>query len=519
MVIDLFAGPGGWDLAARELGIEPLGIEFDDAACATREAAGLRTLQADVAALDPLVVMHEHFPPASTPSLRAGTNDHDVARRADEPARLNDVSWIDRVPSALDGLIASPPCQAFSMAGKGAGRKAMRVYHDAIVAWQHGRAPDYAKLDEACADERAHLVLEPLRWAYALRPRWIACEQVEPVLPLWEEMAGALRAVGYATWTGVLSAERYGVPQTRRRAILLASLDGPVGEPPATHARYVAPRRKAEETMGLFDAPEPERIVLPEDRGLLPWVSMAEALGWGMSARPSVSVASGGEERRGAKPLGGGSGSQRTIEREQAEGAWTAPAPTVTAGGTASGGVEVFGRGGRERIMRAGHRPNAAVRRGDEPAPTIIGGHDTANRVWEPTEDAVVRTNNFSAVARDPDGKRSKAGSVPYERPIDAPAPTVDRSASGWKVVPTHYDEPAPTVCAEKLANEPGRHDPNVSGSQQANAIRVTEEEALVLQGFPADYPVQGTRSKRFQQIGNAIPPPLALACLRVVAR
>lgn len=53
-VIDLFAGPGGWDVAAAELGIHPLGIEHDDAACATRKAAGLRTLQADVAALDPL---------------------------------------------------------------------------------------------------------------------------------------------------------------------------------------------------------------------------------------------------------------------------------------------------------------------------------------------------------------------------------------------------------------------------------------------------------------------------------
>jgi DNA (cytosine-5)-methyltransferase 1 len=42
-VIDLFAGPGGWDLAAQSLGMEVVGVELDDAACATREAAGLRT--------------------------------------------------------------------------------------------------------------------------------------------------------------------------------------------------------------------------------------------------------------------------------------------------------------------------------------------------------------------------------------------------------------------------------------------------------------------------------------------
>lgn len=50
----MFAGPGGWDVALRDLGLEALGIEWDDAACATREAAGLRTVQADVSQLDPL---------------------------------------------------------------------------------------------------------------------------------------------------------------------------------------------------------------------------------------------------------------------------------------------------------------------------------------------------------------------------------------------------------------------------------------------------------------------------------
>lgn len=85
--VDLFAGPGGWDIGARRLGIEPLGIELDAAACNVRThiAAGHPTLQADVAALDPL----------------------------DFPCEL---------------LIASPPCTAFSMAGKGAGRDAMEEY-------------------------------------------------------------------------------------------------------------------------------------------------------------------------------------------------------------------------------------------------------------------------------------------------------------------------------------------------------------------------------------------------------
>jgi hypothetical protein len=87
--IDLFAGPGGWDYACRILGFDPLGIEWDDAAVATRAAVGLRTLQADVSALDPLDVGYDE----------GGAYD----RRC------------------VDLLIASPPCPSFSAAGKGLG--------------------------------------------------------------------------------------------------------------------------------------------------------------------------------------------------------------------------------------------------------------------------------------------------------------------------------------------------------------------------------------------------------------
>lgn len=48
--------------------------------------------------------------------------------------------------------------------------------------------------------------------------------------------------------------------------------------------------------------------------------------------------------------------------------------------------------------------------------------------------------------------------------------------------------------------------------------IRVRADVAAY-QGFPSAYPWRGTRTRQFEQVGNAVPPPLAAASLRAVAR
>ena len=213
MILDLFAGPGGWDYAAQQLGLTVRGVEYDPHACATREAVGLATDQADVAT----------YPAPTT-----------------------------------DGLIASPPCQAFSLAGKGDGRRDVGRLHDFITAW--GRDGWHDPGDD-WADPRTPLVLQPLRFIEQSQPTWVALEQVPPVLELWEHIAAVLHDDGWHQWTGVLNAADYGVPQTRRRAFLLAHRDRHVTAPFPTHSEH----------------PEPTLF----GDGLEPWVTMADALGWG----------------------------------------------------------------------------------------------------------------------------------------------------------------------------------------------------------------------------------------------
>ncbi|MGA5035134.1 DNA cytosine methyltransferase [Streptomyces cellulosae] len=373
MIVDLFAGPRGWSEGLRLLGLADIGLEWDTAACRTAHAAGHPVIQCDVA----------QYPTAP-------------------------------FAGRIRGLIASPPCQAWSRAGKRGGLADQPLVHQAVHDLAHGR-DSRAELLAQCKDERSLLAAEPMRWLYDLRPEWVCMEEVPDVLPLWKQYALYLQQWGYSTWAGVLNAADYGVPQTRQRAILIASRTRGVTAPDPTHAKS-----PAEDLFGDC---------------LKPWVSMAQALGWGATDRVS---------------------------------------PTVTAGGGKTGGAEPFPSQARQALLDA-----------------------QARGAW------VLKSR------RDSPGWVAKEG--PREnRRADQPAPTFTGEAHRWSWT---LDRPATTVCATNRIAPPGHRNRDAGGESQfasPDTVRITVAEAAILQSFRPDYPFQGTKTKAFEQVGNAVPPLLA---------
>ena len=404
--LDLFCCAGGATTGLAMLGRTVVGVDHDPDACRTHMAAGHPTIRADLTATAP-------------------------------------------VSGPFDMVWASPPCTAFSMAGKGAGREVSDVLIGRILA------ENWEPMD---LDPTVWLILPTMAALLELGPTAIAMENVPPTLPVMHACARVLERHGWHTAVGVLSAERFGVAQTRKRAFLIANRERRVQMPEPTHQGY---GDEVDESQGaLFGEP------------LLPWISMADALGWGcglivntsagwdfqgspeISAERPARVVTGHDigrwmVRTGANTMKHG---REAHDIEPYERPVSSPAPVVD------------GKAGSAwKIAVQPDRPNAAERRTDQPAPSVAFGHnlprDGAAWTWERPATALVSSFRPDVVAGP--GYR-QAGDGPRQ---DAPG-----------------------------------------------SISISISEAARLQAFPNGHPWQGSRTSVFRQVGNAVPPPVAAA-------
>lgn len=146
-------------------------------------------------------------------------------------ACCTDIAKIRRFPRA-EVIVGGPPCQGFSQLGS--------------------HIPN---------DPRNQLWRHYFRAVKQVRPRVFVMENVPQILKSaeYECFEGLVRKLGYRTTAGVLNAADFGVPQRRRRAIVIGALDCTPSLPDGTHCD---PKQ-----MNLFSS------------GLEPWVTLKEAIG------------------------------------------------------------------------------------------------------------------------------------------------------------------------------------------------------------------------------------------------
>jgi len=426
--VDLFAGIG-WGCAARRLGLTEIGLDNDRNVLKLRSAHDHATLLVDL----------WNFQPAEF-SLRFG------------------------------GLLGSPSCVKFSLAGKGEGRALLDQILAAVPQIAAGKAVRDVLPD---MDPEAALVLAPLQWIVYHRPVWVALEQVKEVQPVWDAYAVALAELGYSVDTGILHAEQYGVPQTRTRSILVANRTRAVTLPKPTHSRYY-PRNPSK-----------------SDPGLLKWVSMAQGLGWSVDEN-SVMRSNYGT---------GGDASLRGLR----DG--TQPAPTVTSKINRNkwirpeegdwSGVEM----GDVRSSRG------TIRNAEEPASTVTGSMDNGNYQFREVGD-----NEGKYAAGGYTKKSQNPGTVKWEKRPDSPAPAdrTDGEIPEWTA-----ERPSTTLVGSfrpDIIAAPGWRKPGDGPRRNTkDSVRVSIDEAARLQTFSEDLDWSVlAKTAAYRVVGNAIPGLLA---------
>ncbi|MFK4898295.1 DNA cytosine methyltransferase [Lactococcus petauri] len=181
--LDLFAGAGGFSYGMESAGIDVIAaIEYDKKIAKTYK------------------VNHPHTFMINEDIRRVPATRDDLHGIKDMPA-ISDIFQDE----CIDIIFGGPPCQGFSMAGRRIRRN--KSFFD---------------------DERNLLFLEFLRMVERLKPKIFVIENVPGILnfdggKVKNEIYEKFGKLGYNVSAKILSAEKFGVPQKRKRAIFIGN--------------------------------------------------------------------------------------------------------------------------------------------------------------------------------------------------------------------------------------------------------------------------------------------------------
>jgi DNA (cytosine-5)-methyltransferase 1 len=200
VAVDLFAGGGGLTLGLKKAGfLVSSAVEYDPAACDT------------------------YF-----------ENHKGVVLFRKDIRNIASEEIINTSPTGkIDLIAACPPCQGFSS-----------------LTSKYRRD-----------DPRNELIFEFVRLVGEIRPTTIMMENVPGLAAkgekIFENATNMLRNFGYTLTHSVVNVADYGIPQNRRRLVLLGSLKGEITIPPPTHGQNneCKPRKTVREA--ILNFPEP----------------------------------------------------------------------------------------------------------------------------------------------------------------------------------------------------------------------------------------------------------------------
>ena len=195
--IDLFAGCGGLTAGLRAAGFRVIAAVEKDHDAAESYAAnhkGVRLYQQDIYQVSPEQVLAD----------------------------------LELKPGDVDMIAGCPPCQGFTRLTENSSRE----------------------------DPRNELVRQYLHYVRVILPRACMLENVPGFTkrgkPFFDELCEGLEEAGYTVTHDVLELADYGVPQFRKRLVLLASREGRIEIPPPTHKKK---KRTVKSVIGKVPSP------------------------------------------------------------------------------------------------------------------------------------------------------------------------------------------------------------------------------------------------------------------------